>query len=69
MATGEGNQMVMIVGGYQVGASPDDPSHVVLRLSASREGPHYQFLFDAPMLDQLASALTDAAAKIRKRAN
>jgi hypothetical protein len=62
-------QHALIVGGFQIAASEEDLMHVVVRLSSTREGPHYHFLFDAPTLDQLARALTDAAAKIRKRAS
>lgn len=62
-------QPILIVGGYQFGMSPDDPAHMVLRLSAKREGPHYSFLFDAPMQDRLAVACSDAAKKIRSRAS
>jgi hypothetical protein len=65
----DAQQFPLIVGGYQIGAAVEDPAHVVVRLSATRDGPHYHFLFDAPMLDQLAGALTDAATKIRKRAS
>jgi len=41
----------------------------VVRLSGSRDGPHYNFFFDAPTLDRLGDALKEAAIKIRKRAS
>ncbi len=69
MQVSDNDEKVMIVEGFQIAASPDDPFHVVLRLSATREGPHFNFPLDAPSLDQLRSALGDAAGKIRKRAN
>lgn len=62
-------QPALIVRGFQIGASEVDLANVVLRLSSTREGPHYHFLFDAPTLDQLAKALSEAAVKIRKRAS
>jgi hypothetical protein len=62
-------QPALIVRGYRIGASEEDLSRVVVRLSSTRDGPHYDFLFDAPMLDQLAGALTAAAQKIRARAS
>jgi hypothetical protein len=61
-------QAALIVRGFRIGGSEDDLSNVVVRLSSSRAGPHYDFLFDAPMLDRLAGALRDAAENIRKRA-
>ena len=62
-------QPALIVRGFQIGASEEDLMHVVVRLSSTREGPHYHFLFDAPTLDQLSKALSEAAEKIRKRAS
>jgi hypothetical protein len=60
-------QAVLIVRAFRIGASEEDLSNVVVRLSSSRVGPHYDFLFDAPMLDRLAGALREAAEKIRRR--
>lgn len=62
-------QPALIVRGFRIGASNEDLSNVVVRLSSTPEGPHYDFLFDAPMLDQLTRALSDAAKKIRNRAS
>lgn len=60
-------QAVLIVRGFRIGASEGDQSNVVVRLSSSRTGPHYDFLFDALMLDRLAGALREAAEKIKRR--
>lgn len=60
-------QAAFIVRGYPIGAPDGDPVHAVVNLSATRDGLHFHFLFDAPMLDQLAGALSDAATKIRMR--
>ena len=48
---------------------PEDPSRAVLRLSGSGDdnGPHYDVVLDAYMLDQLAAQLTAKAKHIRAR--
>lgn len=63
------DQLVMIVGGFSIGASPEDPGHVALRLAARSAGPGFNFRFDAEMLEKLGTALLEAATRLRATAN
>jgi hypothetical protein len=60
----------LIVRQGKVGRDLDNPSVATIRLSASQEnGPHLDFVADAPTLEQIAKMLTEAASEIRGRAN
>ena len=69
MRQSEFDQLVMDVGGFQIGAAPEDPGHVALSIAASREGPRFNFRFDAEMLEKLGTALLEAATRLRATAN
>jgi hypothetical protein len=63
------SQLVMIVGGFSIGATPEDPGHAALRLAASSAGSGFNFRFDAEMLEKLGTALLEAATRLRATAN
>lgn len=65
----EFDQLVMNVGGFRIGAAPEDPGHVAVRLAASSAGPGFNFRFDAEMLEKLGTALLEAATRLRATAN
>ena len=62
-------RQALMVGGFAFAFDPDYPANAFLRLSATEDGPHWHFVFDAPTLDRLADAMTKAAADIRKKAS
>ena len=70
MADDDTVKPAFLVNGFTIGqADIGDPSKAVLRLSGSREGPHFHFAIDAEVMDRLGDALKDSARKLRKTAN
>ena len=60
----------LIIRHIRVGRDLNNPAVATIRLSANKaSGPHLDFVADASTLDQIAAALTRAAAEVRNRAN